>query len=106
MGDFNDFLRMSKLYEMDGHRMDIQPYNIENDIKDKLGLECMYMTGSNGQFNMFFNFFDVASFENARKIKKYFFDTIPHVISVSFEHMGFTVQLTRKFGLDVLNIKD
>jgi hypothetical protein len=56
--------------------------------------------------NMLFYINNNLSFKNVRIIKKYFLDNIPHVTSVNFDNSGYiTVQLTRKFGLDVLDAK-
>lgn len=91
-----------ELYEIKGSKLLVYPYDIENDINEKLGLNVFFETYSNGMLNMSFYFFDNVSFKSARQVKKYFLDNIPHCTNVIIQKAYITVQLTRRFGLDVL----
>jgi len=82
----------------------VYPIRIEEDLRKNYNIDCMYNSSSNGALNMYFQLFEKIEFKKLRIIKKYFLDTIPHCTNVTYDNNGFTVQLTRKFGLDVLDI--
>jgi len=97
-------LNNSKLYELKGAKLLVYPIRIEEDIQKKLKVDCMYSSFSNGALNIYFQIFENMEFKKLRAIKKYFLDTIPHCTNVTYDNNGFTVQLSRVFGLDVLDV--
>jgi len=99
-------LQKNEIYIISDNKMYFYPVRVEKDIETKLNIGIMFTAGSNAMFNMSFSLFDIQDFKNCRRIKKYFLDNIPHVINVFFGDNSFTVQLTRKQGLDVLNINE
>ena len=103
MGNFLDYLRRDELYKMDDTTIVIQVLKIEEDLQKKLNVDCIFTSASNGSLNLYYNIFTNMSFKKMRSIKKYFLDNIPHVTTVNFDNNGFTVQLTRIHGLDVLD---
>jgi len=99
-------INYKELYKLEGNKILVYPIRIEEDMQKKLKIDCLYTSFSNGKLNMYFQIFENAKFESLRKVKKYFLDTIPHCTNVFFDGNGFTVQLTRVCGLDVLNVNE
>jgi len=103
MGNFLDYLKKNELYTMGDSKIIIHVLKIEEDLQKKLNIDCIFTSASNGSLNLYYNVFSNMSFKKMRLIKKYFLDNIPHVTTVNFDDSGFTVQLTRMHGLDVLD---
>jgi hypothetical protein len=107
MMDENVMLLNSRLlYELKGNKLLVYPIRIEEDMGNKLKVDCIYNSFSNGKLNLYFQAYDNMEFDKLRKIKKYFLDLIPHCTNVVFDNNGFIVQLTRVYGLDVLNVNE
>jgi len=90
------------LFEEDGDSLSVYPYNIENDINNKLKINISYDTMSNSEMKLFFYLNDNVSFDKLRNIKKYFLYHIPHCINIEYDNHYLSIIFTRKFGLDAL----
>jgi len=106
-GDFIDFLNKdkNKLFELRNDTLIVYAIRIEKDIQKKLNIDCMYTSYSNGATILLYVLSNY-SFETVRNIKKYFLDTIPHVTTVEFDDDGFSVKLTRSYGLETLIVNE